>query len=326
LKVLVLGGAGYIGSHTVLALQERGFEPVVLDDLSRGHRSAVRGAALVEADLTRVDLAAVLREWGCGAVMHFAALSQVGESVKRPDLYYRNNVVGGLSLLDAMVKSGVGYLIFSSSAAVYGEPSCIPIGEDHAAVPANPYGATKLAFEGALRWYARAFGLRYVALRYFNAAGAHPDGLIGEDHRPETHLIPLVLKAVLADSTVAVFGNDYPTYDGTCIRDYIHVCDLADAHLLALDSLLAGGDCAVYNLGTGRGYSVLQVIETARRVTGHAVRLRFAPRRPGDPAELVAGSRLAADRLGWRPRYPELEEIMTHAWLWHRAHPEGYPA
>ncbi len=326
MKVLVLGGAGYIGSHAVLALREKGFEPVVLDDLSRGHRAAVIGAGLIEADLTAVDLAAVLKESECGAVMHFAALSQVGESVSRPDLYYRNNVAGGLLLLDAMVKSGVRYLIFSSSAAVYGEPSRVPISEDHPTAPVNPYGATKLAFEGAMRWYAHAFGLRYASLRYFNAAGAHPDGLLGEDHRPETHLIPLVLKAVLGDCPMAVFGNDYPTYDGTCIRDYIHVCDLASAHLLALQALLAGEPSSVFNLGTGRGYSVLQMIETARRVTDHDISIQFSPRRPGDPAELVAGSRLAGERLGWRPRYPELEDIVTHAWRWHRAHPEGYPA
>ena len=326
MKVLVLGGAGYIGSHTVLALREKGFEPVVLDDLSRGHRAAVVGATLIQADFTTVDLAAVLKESGCGAVMHFAALSQVGESIQRPDLYYRNNVAGGLSLLDAMVASGVHYLIFSSSAAVYGEPSRVPIKEEHPTVPVNPYGATKLAFEGAMQWYARAFGLKYVSLRYFNAAGANPDGLIGEDHQPETHLIPLVLKAVLGSQPVAVFGNDYPTYDGTCVRDYIHVCDLAEAHLLALQALLAGAPSSVFNLGTGRGYSVLQVLETARRVTGHDLCIQFAPRRPGDPAELVAASRMAADKLGWRPRYPELEAIVTNAWQWHRAHPEGYPA
>lgn len=324
MKVLVLGGAGYIGSHTALALREKGFEPVVLDDLSRGHRAAVVGATLIEVDYTTVDLAAVLKNSGCAAVMHFAALSQVGESIQRPDVYYRSNVVGGVALLDAMVKAGVHYLIFSSSAAVYGEPCQVPIVEEHPTVPVNPYGATKLALEGAMRWYGEAFGLKYVSLRYFNAAGAHPDGLIGEDHQPETHLIPLVLKAVLADKPVSVFGNDYPTYDGTCVRDYIHVCDLADAHLLALQSLLAGASSSVFNLGTGRGFSVLQVIETARRVTGHDLSIQFLPRRAGDPAELVAASCLAEKRLGWRPCYPELEKIVTHAWRWHRAHPEGY--
>jgi len=324
LRVLVLGGAGYIGSHTVLALREKGFEPVVLDDFSRGHRAAVAGAELIEADFTGVDLAGVLKESGCGAVMHFAAASQVGESIQRPELYYRNNVVGGLTLLDAMVAARVRYLIFSSSAAVYGEPCRIPIGEDHPTVPVNPYGATKLAFEGAMRWYAQAFDLRYVSLRYFNAAGAHPSGLIGEDHHPETHLVPLVLKAAMEGRPVSVFGNDYPTADGTCIRDYIHVSDLADAHLLALQALLDGAPGAVYNLGNGLGYSVLQVIETAGRITGRDIGVAFAPRRPGDPAELVAGAGRAEAGLGWRPRYPELETIVAHAWRWHQAHPCGY--
>lgn len=324
--VLVTGGAGYIGSHTVRALVDRGYRVVVLDNLSKGHREAVRGVDLVVGDTSDGDLLRkIFREHGIRAVVHFAASSLVGESVRDPAAYYRNNVIGGIRLLDAMAGAGVPYLVFSSTAAVYGEPQEVPIPEEHPLVPANPYGATKLALEGAMRWYADAYGLKHMALRYFNAAGADPEGDIGEDHSPETHLIPLVLKAALGILPhLPVFGTDYPTPDGTCVRDYVHVTDLAQAHVLALEALASGVPSGVYNLGNGNGYSVLEVIRAAEAVTGATIPVEYAPRRPGDPAILVASSGRAKRELGWRPVYAGLEAIIGTAWNWHKRHPQGF--
>jgi len=326
LNILVTGGAGYIGSHTVRALVNKKHRVVVLDNLSKGHRAAVKGVELVPGDTAdRELLKNLFDEYGIEAVMHFAASSLVGESVRRPSDYYHNNVVKGLSLLDAIVESRVRYLVFSSTAAVYGEPLEVPIPEDHPAVPTNPYGATKLALEGGMRWYGEAYGLRYTSLRYFNAAGADPAGDIGEDHEPETHLIPLVLKAALGlVPCLDVFGTDYPTPDGTCIRDYIHVNDLADAHVLALEAMADGAPSAVYNLGNGSGYSVLDVIRTAESVAGRSIPVNYTARRQGDPAVLVAGSDKIKAELGWRPRFPGLQAIIETAWQWHRNHPGGY--
>jgi UDP-glucose 4-epimerase len=327
LHVLVTGGAGYIGSHTVKELLRAGYRVTVLDNLSKGHRTAVRGAAFIRAELAEKKfLSELLQAQKIGAVMHFAASSLVGESVENPAAYYRNNVVNGLALLEAVRKAGVPYFVFSSTAAVYGEPRTVPIPENHPALPTSPYGATKLAMEEALAWYSRAYGLKYISLRYFNAAGADPEGELGEDHDPETHLIPLVLKAALGQlPAVRVFGNDYPTPDGTCVRDYIHVTDLARAHVLALAALAAGKEPAVYNLGGGNGHSVLEVIETARRVTGSRLPVIFTARRPGDPAVLVASAEKIKRELGWQPQFTDLPTIIETAWRWHRENPRGYP-
>lgn len=328
MQVLVTGGAGYIGSHTVKELLRAGYKVTVLDNLSRGHAVVARllpQAEFVWGDIANQELVGeLLRSRGITAVLHFAALSIVGESVADPAVYYQNNVVKGLALLEAVREAGVLYFIFSSTAAVYGEPVQMPITEEHPLAPTNPYGATKLAFEEALRWYGAAYGLRWLALRYFNAAGADPEGLLGEDHRPETHLIPAVLQAALGlREAVAVFGTDYPTPDGTCIRDYIHVTDLAVAHVLALEALAAGHPPGVYNLGNERGVSVREVIETARRVTGREFRVVEEARRPGDPAVLVASSRRIKAALGWRPGYGDLATIIRTAWEWHRRHVKG---
>jgi UDP-glucose 4-epimerase len=324
--VLVTGGAGYIGSHTVRELSRRGYQVVVLDNLSKGHRASVAGVEFVEGDTADGGLLrSLFQEREVRAVVHFAASSQVGESVLDPAAYYRNNVLGGISLLDAMASARVPYLVFSSTAAVYGEPREVPIPEDHPAVPANPYGATKLALEGAMRWYGEAYGMKYAALRYFNAAGADPAGDIGEDHVPESHLIPLVLKAAMGLlPTLSVFGTNYPTPDGTCVRDYVHVNDLAEAHVLALDALAAGAPSGAYNLGNGNGYSVLEVIKAAESVTGQRVPVEYGPRRSGDPATLVASSEKAKRDLGWRPSFADLAAIIGTAWEWHRKHPQGF--
>jgi UDP-glucose 4-epimerase len=326
LKLLVTGGAGYIGSHTIRELVKRGHRVVVLDNLSQGHAAAVPEGLLVRGDTgDRALLEHLCTEFEIEAVLHFAAGSLVGDSVRRPAAYYHNNVVKGLRLLDAMVESGVQYLVFSSTAAVYGEPRQVPIPEDHPVVPANPYGATKLALEEALQWYGAAYGLRFVSLRYFNAAGADPAGDIGEDHDPETHLIPLVLKAALGTGPeLTVFGTDYPTPDGTCIRDYIHVNDLAEAHVLALEALAAGAPSTVYNLGNGSGYSVLEVVRAAGEVVGKPVKVNYGARRPGDPAVLVAGAEKIKERLNWRPRFSGLRAIIETAWRWHRSRPRGF--
>lgn len=326
MNILVTGGAGYIGSHTVRALQNRGHGVVVLDNLSKGHIEAVSGAELVRGDTGDRELVkSFLARHKIQAVMHFAASSLVGESVKEPAAYYHNNVVKGLTLLDAMVESGVKLLVFSSTAAVYGEPRQAPIVEDHPCLPTNPYGATKLALEGAMGWYGQAYGLRYAILRYFNAAGADPAGDIGEDHEPETHLIPLVLKAALGLTPgLEVYGADYPTPDGTCIRDYIHVCDLADAHVLALEALSEGSPSMVFNLGNGNGYSVLEVIRTTEEIIGRTIPVNYAGRRPGDPAVLVASSEKIKTVLNWQPRFAGLREIIESAWHWHSRHPRGF--
>ena len=323
--VLVTGGAGYVGSHAVKALRESGLEVVVLDNLVAGHREAVAGGPLVEADIADTTVVReTIRRHRVTAVMHFAALLSVGESVKTPAIYYRNNVARTLALLDALVEESVERFIFSSTAAVYGNPEEVPIREEHPTQPINAYGETKLAIERALPHYALAYGLRFVCLRYFNAAGAHPSGAIGEDHRPEIHLIPRAIAATGGDSRLEIFGDDYPTQDGTCERDYVHVSDLADAHLLALKALDGGGGAPAYNLGNGRGYSVKDVIAAVERVTGRLVGHAVAPRRPGDPAVLRASSARARDGLGWTPRFEELDVIVRTAWEWHRDHPDGY--
>jgi UDP-arabinose 4-epimerase len=323
LSILVTGGAGYIGSHACKALARAGYRPVALDNLSRGHRQAVRWGPFVEADLAdRAPVAAALTEHGISAVLHFAAYAYVGESVADPALYYRNNLGGSLSLLEAMREVGVDKIVFSSTCATYGVPERMPIAETAPQLPVNPYGETKLAIERALRWYGGAYGLRSVSLRYFNAAGADPEGEIGECHEPETHLVPLVLQAALGQrDRIDVFGTDYPTPDGTAIRDYIHVQDLADAHLRAIEHLFAGGPAAALNLGTGRGHSVREVIAAAEAVGGRPVPWRAAPRRPGDPPILVADPSRAAELLGWRPALSDLDTILATALAWHAKEP-----
>jgi UDP-arabinose 4-epimerase len=321
-RILVTGGAGYIGSHCCKALADAGCKPVVYDNLSRGHADAVKWGPLVEGDLRdTAGLAETMRAHRIEAVIHFAALAYVGESGIEPLRYYDNNVGGMISLLDAMQMAGVGQIIFSSSCATYGIPRELPIREDAPQAPINPYGRTKLACEWILRDVAQARGLRYAALRYFNAAGADPGGEIGERHDPETHLIPLALMAASGQAgPLKVFGTDYDTPDGTCVRDYIHVSDLAEAHLLALSHLAGGSGNLELNLGTGRGHSVREVIAAVERVTARAVPFEAAPRRPGDPAELTADPSRAGDALGLSPRYTAIEEIVSHAapWFGHR--------
>ena len=327
MSILVLGGAGYIGSHTVHALIEAGRDVVVADNLVTGHRAAVHPQArLYEGDLSdRAFLDRLLERESIDGVIHFAAYSLVGESVSNPLKYYRNNLCGTEVLLEALVAHGVERIVFSSTAATYGEPERIPILESDRTQPTNPYGETKLSMEKMIRWTGRAHNLRYVALRYFNACGALPDGSIGEDHQPETHLIPIVLQVALGRrERLDIFGGDYPTPDGTCVRDYIHVCDLADAHIRALTYLEQGGQSDVFNLGNGVGFSNLQVVETARAVTGHPIPSSIEARRPGDPATLVASSDKAARVLGWQPRYTDLGEIIATAYRWHQSHLQGY--
>ncbi len=323
--VLVTGGAGYVGSHTVKLLRRAGYEVVVYDNLSAGHRAAAGAGPFVEADIhDEGRLRETMRAYQVRAVLHFAAWLNVGDSVADPKGYYRNNVVGTLTLLEAMVAEGVSRFVFSSSAAVFGEPVETPVTEAHPCRPINPYGETKLAVERALPHYARAYGLRWMALRYFNAAGADPDGELGEDHHPETHLIPRAIDAALGGPPLEVFGGDYPTPDGTCLRDYVHVTDLAEAHVLALEALERGRAPAAYNLGAGRAVSVREVIAAVERVSGRRVPWRVAPRRPGDPSVLIASHAAIARDLGWRPRYGDLETIVATAWAWRRAHPQGY--
>lgn len=327
MAVLVLGGAGYIGSHTVYALCEAGREVVVVDNLETGHQEAVHEkAAFYQGDISDTAfLHHVLRRESIDGVIHFAAYSIVAESMRNPLKYYENNVCKTKKMLEVLLESGVQDVVFSSTAAVYGEPNRVPISEQDPTEPTNPYGATKLAMEQMFRWVANTGNLRFVSLRYFNACGAHQDGKIGEAHPTETHLIPLLLQVANGKrDAVAVFGCDYPTQDGTCVRDYIHVADLADAHILALDYLKDGGKSDIFNLGNGVGFSVKEVIETARRVTGHAIPVQISERREGDPARLVASSQKAKNVLGWKPRYHQLEEMVETAWRWHRRHPEGY--
>lgn len=317
--VLVTGGAGYIGSHVCKALKDHGYDVVVFDNLSYGHREFVRWGEFVEGDLLDIStLDTVFKKYRPSAVLHFAAFTYVGESVEDPSKYYRNNVVGTLNLLDAAKSYGVKYFIFSSTCATYGIPQTVPIPEDHPQMPINPYGETKLVMERMLRYYNDAYGLKSVSLRYFNAAGADPDYEIGEDHQPETHLIPLVLDAALGRRPhITVFGTDYETPDGTCIRDYIHVADLADAHVRALEYLRNGGKTEAFNLGNGNGYSVKEVIDTAERVTGKKIPSKNGLRRKGDTPSLVGSCKKAMEILGWRPSYPDIETIIKHAWQWH---------
>ncbi len=324
MKILVTGGAGYIGSVTVELLCESGADVVVFDDLSLGHRAAVHPkATLVQGTLAdRAAVDQVLAKTRPDAVIHFAARSQVGESMREPFRYVGDNVTCGLNLIESMVEHGVLRFILSSTAALFGEPSKIPIAEDERIIPGSPYGESKHMLERILAWTDQIHGMRYAALRYFNAAGASEQR--GEHHDPETHLIPLVLQVALGKrDAISVFGNDYPTHDGTCIRDYIHIIDLAQAHILALDALDRGS--RVYNLGNGQGFSVRELIETARAVTGHPIPHVDAPRRAGDPAALTADSRKIRAELGWTPKFPELQDIVRSAWLWHQAHPNGYP-
>jgi UDP-glucose-4-epimerase GalE len=325
--ILVTGGAGYIGSHTVLALRERGRDVLVLDDLSEGHAEALRGAALARGSLLdREFVQQTFAAHRIGAVFHFAARCYVGESVTDPGTYYRANVVGTMNLLDAMVATGVQRLVFSSTCATYGEPAKMPIVEDMAQSPVNPYGETKLVGERMLRDYHRAHRLQSVSLRYFNAAGADPQGRLGEDHEPETHLIPLVIEAALGRRDgVTVFGDDYPTPDGTCIRDYVHVTDLSEAHILALEAMERGElGLAAFNLGNATGTSVLEVVRAAERVGGRPVPHRIGARRPGDPPVLVGSSERIGRELGWQPQHAAIDDIVATAWRWHETHPRGY--
>lgn len=327
MAILVLGGAGYIGSHTVYELIDAGRDVVVADNLLTGFRAAVRPKArFYQADIRdRAALDQLFEREMIEGVIHFAASSQVGESMLDPLKYYDNNLCGTTCLLQAMVAHGVDKIVFSSTAATYGEPERVPILETDQTVPTNCYGETKLAMEKMMGWTNRAHGLRYVALRYFNACGAHPSGAIGEAHNPETHLIPVILQVPNGQrAKLSVFGDDYPTKDGTCVRDYIHVTDLAQAHILALDYLLRGGESSVFNLGNGVGFTVNEVIDVARKVTGHPIPAEVCPRRAGDPAQLVASSDKAKSVLGWAPRYDDLETIVASAWSWHKRHPNGF--
>jgi UDP-glucose 4-epimerase len=326
MAVLVTGGAGYIGSHTVAELIDRGEEVIVLDNLEKGHKQAVLGGKLVVGDLRDMDfLRRLFSENSIEAVIHFAAYIEVGESVANPLKYYNNNVVLTLNLLTAMKEAGVRKIVFSSTAATYGMPENVPIRESDTTSPINPYGETKLAAEKALKWADKAYGIKHVVLRYFNACGAHASGKIGEDHSPETHLLPIVMQVALGKrEEIKLFGNDYETPDGSCIRDYIHVTDLAQAHLKALDRLRAGGCSDVYNLGNGKGFSNREVVELARKVTGRPIKAIDAPRRPGDPDILIASSEKAMKELGWKPQYTDLGAIIETAWNWHKNHPNGF--
>jgi len=326
-SVLVTGGAGYIGSATVEMLLAKGEKVVVLDNLSRGHREAVReGVPFYQGDVCDQQLVArIAREHAVDACVHFAAFAYVGESVAEPLRYFENNSAEGVAFLEALIKSGVKKIVFSSTCATYGEPKTVPITEDHPQWPANPYGWTKFFMERILESCDRAYGLKFVALRYFNAAGA--TGRCGEVHDPETHLIPNVLAAACGRLPhVEVYGNDYPTPDGTAVRDYIHIEDLGSAHILALDYLAAGNESNFFNLGTGRGNSVLEVIQAARRVSGREIKMEFRPRRPGDPSHLVAGADKARNVLGWKPAFDSIDEIIRTAWEWQMSHPQGYGA
>lgn len=324
--ILVCGGAGYIGSHMVAELLENNHEVVVLDSLVKGHKEALLGGKLYVGDLRdRKILDKVFTENKIDAVIDFAAFSLVGESMTEPLKYFNNNVYGTISLLEAMRDYNVKYIVFSSTAATYGEPEVVPITENSKTIPTNAYGESKLLVEKILRWCDHAYGIKYTTLRYFNAAGAHISGKIGEDHSPETHLIPIILDVALGNrEKIMMFGDDYDTKDGTCVRDYIHVSDLASAHSLALKRLMNGGDSAIYNLGNGTGFTVKEMVEIARKVTGHPIPAEVAERRAGDPAVLIASSKKAMDELGWKPKYADVETIISTAWNWHKNHPNGY--
>jgi len=316
-RILVTGGAGYIGSNTMLCLLDAGYDVVVVDNLSRGHRGAVDPKRLREVDiLDTAALVRVMKEEPCDAVIHFAAFIAVGESMKIPGAYFRNNTCGSLSLLTAMEQTGIGKIVFSSTAAVYGMPKHVPIPESEPSAPVNAYGESKVMVETLLGWYDRIHGIKSVCLRYFNASGADPKGRAGEDHDPETHLVPLLFRAIQTGQPITLFGDDYATPDGTCIRDYIHVTDLAQAHIAAVEMLCAGGESNKYNVGTGRGYSVKEVLQAVEKVTGQKVPFVMGPRREGDPPELVADSSRLQRELAWRPAYSDLETIVETAWAW----------
>lgn len=326
MAILVAGGAGYIGSHTVQELLDAGKDVVVIDSLEYGHKKAMLAKKFYQGSIADTTLLKrVFSENTIDAVMHFCAYIEVGESVTDPQKYYKNNIIGGLTLLEAMLAANVKKFVFSSTAAVFGQPETVPITESERTAPTNPYGETKLAFERILKWYGEAYGLTAVVLRYFNACGAHPNGHIGEDHSPESHLIPLILQVPLGKrASIKIFGDDYPTKDGSCVRDYVHVSDLASAHVLAVDHLLKGGENRTYNLGNGVGFSVKEVIAIAREVTGHAIPAETVGRRAGDPATLVAASDKVKKELGWKPRFHDLKTIISSAWNWHRNNPKGY--
>ena len=327
MRLLVLGGAGYIGSHTAVELLDRGHEVVIADNLITGYKQAVpKEAVFYQGDIRDYNfLNNLFKTEKIDAVIHFAAFSLVGESVTNPLKYYENNLYGTKVLLQAMIDNNVDKIVFSSTAATYGEPENIPILESDRTCPTNPYGETKLAMEKMMKWSANAYQLRYVSLRYFNACGAHKSGKLGEAHNPESHLIPFVLQVPNGKrESVSIYGTDYDTPDGTCIRDYIHVTDLAEAHILAVEYLMKGGESNVFNLGNGVGYSVREVIETARKVTGHPIPAVEIPRRAGDPARLVASGEKAKTVLGWEPKITSLEDIIRSAWVWHSTHPNGY--
>lgn len=327
MTILVLGGAGYIGSHTVYELIDNGEDVVIIDNLLTGHEEAVHPKArFYKGDIRDKEfLDSVFKKEKIDAVIHFAASSLVGESMEKPLKYYDNNLCGTKILLDSMVEHGIDKIVFSSTAAVYGEPGRIPILETDKTEPTNTYGETKLSMEKMFKWIGKAHGLRYVSLRYFNACGAHVSGKIGEDHNPESHLIPLILQVPNGKREfISIFGEDYQTKDGTCIRDYIHVTDLAQAHILAVKYLQNGGESDIFNLGNGIGFSVKEVIETARKVTQNAIPAKVTPRRAGDPAKLIASSDKAKKVLGWKPQHAELDEIISTAWNWHKNHPDGF--
>lgn len=327
MTILVLGGAGYIGSHTVYELIDNGEDVVIIDNLLTGHKEAVHSKArFYKGDIRDKEfLDSVFKKEKIDAVIHFAASSLVGESMEKPLKYYDNNLCGTKILLDSMVEHGIDKIVFSSTAAVYGEPERIPILETDKTAPTNTYGETKLSMEKMFKWVGKAHGLRYVSLRYFNACGAHVSGKIGEDHNPESHLIPLILQVPnVKREFISIFGEDYQTKDGTCIRDYIHVTDLAQAHILAVKYLQNGGKSDIFNLGNGIGFSVKEVIETARKVTQKEIPAKVTPRRTGDPAKLIASSDKAKKVLGWKPQHAELDEIISTAWNWHKNHPDGF--
>ncbi|MDD6163674.1 MAG: UDP-glucose 4-epimerase GalE [Anaerovibrio sp.] len=327
MSILVCGGAGYIGSHTVHQLVEKGEDVVIVDNLQTGHMGAVNPKAeFYKGDIREAEvLDRIFTENKIDAVVHFAANSLVGESMTNPLKYFNNNVYGMQVLLEAMVRHGIDKIVFSSTAATYGEPERIPIMEDDRTEPTNPYGQSKLIMEKMMKWVSLANGIRYVSLRYFNAAGAIEDGSIGEDHSPETHLIPLILQVPLGKRDhITVFGEDYPTPDGTCLRDYIHVLDLADAHVLAIDYLRRGGESNIFNLGNGQGFSVKEMIEAAREATGLDIKVEIGERRAGDPAQLIASSEKARKVLGWQPKFTDVKAVIGTAWKWHQQHPEGY--
>lgn len=325
--ILVCGGAGYIGSHCVYALIEKGEEVIIVDNLQTGHLDAVNNKArFYEGDIRdRIFLDKVFKENNIDSVIHFAANSLVGISMKEPLVYYDNNVFGTQVLLETMNKYKVDKIVFSSTAATYGEPENIPILETDRTEPTNPYGETKLAMEKMMKWADKAHGIKYISLRYFNVAGAHENAKIGEDHTPETHLIPLILQVPLNQRAhISIFGDDYDTHDGTCVRDYIHVMDLADAHILGVDRLRMGGESAIYNLGNGEGFSVKEMIDAARKVTGHPIPAVIGERRAGDPSKLIASSEKAQRELKWKPKYTKVEDIIASAWKWHSKNPNGF--